>query len=118
IPCYNEPNLVKSLQSLYDCEPTQTKVEVITVINSSVIDAKEVLEQNQHSLNEALAWSSNHQRDNIHFSFIEATGLPKKDAGVGLARKIGMDEAYNRLASTGKTDGIIVCFDADATCAK
>ena len=118
IPCYNEPNLVKSLQSLYDCEPTQTNVEVITVINSSEADSKEVLEQNQYSLNEALAWSSNHQRANIHFSFIEATGLPKKDAGVGLARKIGMDEAYNRLASTGKTDGIIVCYDADATCAK
>ena len=100
IPCYNESNLVKSLQSLYDCEPTQTNVEVITVINSSEADSKEVLEQNQYSLNEALAWSSTHQRDKIHFSFIEATGLPKKDAGVGLARKIGMDEAYNRLAAT------------------
>jgi glycosyltransferase involved in cell wall biosynthesis len=118
IPCYNEPNLVKSLQSLYDCEPTQTNVEVITVINSSEADSKEVLEQNQYSLNEALAWSSTHQRDKIHFSFIEATGLPKKDAGVGLARKIGMDEAYNRLASIDNKDGIIVCFDADATCAK
>lgn len=118
IPCYNEPNLHKSLQSLFDCEPTQTNVEVITVINSSEIDNEAIILQNKNSLASALTWATTHQHNKIHFSFIEAIKLPKKEAGVGLARKIGMDEAYQRLASIGKTDGVIVCFDADATCAK
>src|SRR5690606_5551781 len=35
---------------------------------------------------------------------------------VGLARKIGMDEALRRLDRAGRLDGVIACFDADCTC--
>mgnify|MGYP000165069255 CR=1 FL=1 len=38
--------------------------------------------------------------------------LPKKHAGVGLTRKIGMDEAVMQFHSIDK-DGIIICLDAD-----
>lgn len=41
--------------------------------------------------------------------------FPPKKAGVGLARKVGMDEAAWFFNSMDK-DGIIVCFDADCTC--
>lgn len=41
--------------------------------------------------------------------------MPAKKAGVGLARKIGMDEAAFRLNSINQ-DGVILCFDADSQC--
>lgn len=116
IPCFNEPNLIKSLQSLLNCEATTYHVEVITVINASENEKQEVLQQNNKTLIEALNWVENNERNNIHFSFIEATNLPEKDAGVGLARKIGMDEAYNQFLAIKNPNGVIVCFDADATC--
>lgn len=116
IPCFNELNLIKSLQSLLNCKATTNHVEVITVINASENEKLEVLQQNNKTLTDALNWAENNLRNNIHFSFIEATNLPIKDAGVGLARKIGMDEAYNQFLEIGNTDGIIACFDADATC--
>lgn len=42
---------------------------------------------------------------------IEMPNLPRKHAGIGLARKIGMDEAVHRLRLVGCDDGIIVSFD-------
>ncbi|PCJ23041.1 MAG: hypothetical protein COA97_12425 [Flavobacteriales bacterium] len=115
IPCYNEPNLIPLLQSLYDCEKPKCNVEIIVVINASE-DAKEVvLQQNRKTLIEAEGWRNNHQND-IQFYFIEESYLPKKHAGVGLARKIGMDEAVRRFELVNNHQGIIACFDADALC--
>ena len=48
------------------------------------------------------------------FHIIKNLNLPKKHAGVGLARKIGMDEAVRRLETVNNPNGIIVCFDADS----
>lgn len=45
--------------------------------------------------------------------------LPAKHAGVGLARKIGMDEAARRFDDIGRSaEGIIICYDADCCCAR
>ncbi len=44
---------------------------------------------------------------------IEHNSLPVARAGVGLARKIGMDEAAARFAATTESVRIIVCLDAD-----
>lgn len=116
IPCYNEKELTTSLQSLYDCELPKCDVEVITVINSSENADELIRKQNQQTLEEALNWREEHQKAGIDFYFINEPNLPQKDAGVGLARKIGMDEAVRRFEQINKPDGIIVCFDADATC--
>ncbi|PKP42906.1 MAG: family 2 glycosyl transferase [Bacteroidetes bacterium HGW-Bacteroidetes-12] len=118
IPCYNELNLIDSLKSLFNCASTKENIEVITVINSSDNEDVKIINRNKNALDSALDWVGNHQRKNIHFSFIEATNLPKKEAGVGFARKIGMDESYNQFLEIGRKDGVIVCFDADATCSK
>ena len=120
IPCCNEPDLTTSLQSLYNCEKPAGSVEVIAVINASEKAEKDVLEQNKQSLIEAENW-----RDSLHFDstqgafnfyFVEENQLPKKHAGVGLARKIGMDEAVRRFDVVNNHQGIIACFDADAQC--
>jgi hypothetical protein len=116
IPCCNEQALIGSLQSLYNCQKPDKKVEVITVINASENSAEEVVNQNRKTFREALEWSEKHVDDWISFYFIEENSLPKKHAGVGLARKIGMDEAVRRFDEVGNGKGLIVCFDADSKC--
>lgn len=117
IPCYNEPDLLRTLQSLFDCNETLYPVEIIVVINSSETDIEEVLEQNNKTLNDAALWMSNHKKEKINFLILNAPNLPAKHAGVGLARKIGMDCAALRFNEIAKADGIIVCLDADCTVA-
>ncbi|MGE0560759.1 MAG: glycosyltransferase family 2 protein [Flavobacteriales bacterium] len=113
IPCYNETELLNTLSSLNECIKPNCSVEVIIVFNSSESDSEFVLTTNSNMLMEAKKW--NPEQDWIKFYFIEVKNLPVKDAGVGLARKIGMDEAVIRFEELN-TDGIIACFDADATC--
>ncbi|PJB15007.1 MAG: hypothetical protein CO118_05635 [Flavobacteriales bacterium CG_4_9_14_3_um_filter_32_8] len=116
IPCFNEPNLVSSLQSLAHCDLPSCGVEVITVINASEI-AKEVeIQQNKQTFIQAKKWMKENQQRKIKFYFLDENQLPAKDAGVGLARKIGMDEAVRRLETINNPNGIILCFDADAKC--
>ena len=46
IPCCNEPNLIASLQSLFDCDLPNCSVEVITIINASEIAPEAIIDQN------------------------------------------------------------------------
>lgn len=117
IPCYNEPNLIKSLQSLNNCKPAGCHVEVITVINASENSPQEIIEQNINTLKEAEHWAKQNKNDYINFYFILENDQPHKHAGVGLARKTGMDEAVMRFMEINK-NGIIACFDADCTCSE
>ena len=57
IPCYNEPNLLGSLESLWKCERPEMAVEVIVVINSAEGAGSELREQNLKTLKEASFWS-------------------------------------------------------------
>jgi len=115
IPCCNEPDLTASLQSLYICNEALCSVEVLVVINASERAEDAILVQNTRSLIEAESWRNTHL-NKFHFHFIVENELPKKHAGVGLARKIGMDEAVRRFDAVGNHQGIIACFDADANC--
>ncbi|MBI2282011.1 MAG: glycosyltransferase [Bacteroidetes bacterium] len=115
IPCYNETVLVSALSSLKNCKKPIGNVEVITVVNSSESDLKAVKETNTKMLQKAMNWSNENFLGWLTFYFIDVNNLPGKDAGVGLARKIGMDEAVYRFESI-KKDGIIACFDADSIC--
>lgn len=115
IPCYNETELITALSSLVYCKKPKGTVEVITVLNSAISDLDAVKETNSKMLEKAMNWSNENFLGWLTFYFIDANNLPDKDAGVGLARKIGMDEAVYRFESI-KKDGIIACFDADSTC--
>ncbi len=116
IPCCNESSLIASIDSLFNCERPKCNVEVIVVINASEDADKNIVNQNEIALKEANVWATEHKKEHISFYFIEENNLPKKHAGVGLARKIGMDEAVRRFESIGNNEGVIACFDADATC--
>lgn len=117
IPCHNEPDLVSSLISLSTCTiPEGISVEVISVINSAQNAEQAIKDQNQDSYKTAINWSLENKSDHIKFFFHLNNELPKKHAGVGLARKIGMDEAVDRFEQINNKEGIIVCFDADSKC--
>ncbi|HEY4784777.1 MAG TPA: glycosyltransferase family 2 protein [Bacteroidales bacterium] len=116
IPCYNESGLIRTLQSLWDCDRPSTSTEVIVVINCPENSPTEILKQNQDTLNKAQDWAKSVSNSKLKVHFINKPDLPKKFAGVGLARKLGMDEAVYRLGLVNKLKGIIIGFDADSVC--
>ena len=115
IPCYDEPQVTMVLQALCDCEAPQHPLEVILVINAGIHE-QEVQERNRESLETARSWNQKNNTSWLNLHFIWVDDLPAKHAGVGLARKIGMDEALHRFAFLDTT-GMIICLDADCTVA-
>lgn len=116
IPCYDEPDLLRTFHSLESCKAPQMDVEIIVVINSASSSSAQVRIQNEITHKQAVSWANSAKR-NFPFHFLFFPDLPPKHAGVGLARKIGMDEAIDRLEQAGNPNGVIVCLDADATVA-
>lgn len=116
IPCCNETQLIRSLEAISECDSPYKSVEVIVVINASENAEEEVLEQNHKTYLEAKKWITINQTEALKFYLIQENSLPKKHAGVGLARKIGMDEAVRRFEQVDNHNGVIVCFDADSLC--
>lgn len=116
IPCYNEIGLLDSLNSIYECTLPDNHTEVIVVINDGEQDTIETKEQNITTYHLAIKWAKDKNTTALYFHIIYAKNLPKKHAGVGLARKIAMDEAVKRFETIGNKKGIISCFDADTLC--
>jgi len=118
IPCYDETGLIRSLESLKSCDAPNCFTEVIVVVNDGEQTSDEIKAQNLVTFETATTWAEKNITRYLQFYIIYKTNLPKKTAGVGTARKIGMDEAVRRLESIGKSEGVIVCFDADSLCEK
>ena len=114
IPCYNEPDLTRTLEGLYACRPTSNPVEIIVLINQSVNVSKTVSRQNEYSYKEAVKWAEDHNTLSRKFHIIFVKDIPNRHFGVGLARKIVMDEAVRRLVKTSTGEGIIAGLDADS----
>ena len=113
IPAYNERSILDSLVSLSKCKPISQKIEVIVVFNCSEKDVLAIKQVNKSARKEAQEWVDQNPTDHIKFHFITVNYLPDKFAGVGFARKIGMDEAVRRFQDIDCKNGIIVGFDAD-----
>lgn len=118
IPCFHEPEIIVSLNSLLQCTPPDCLVEVLIVINHGENEEEHIKNYNKGSATEIDNWSNSNSNDQISFKSIKAFDLPKKHAGVGLARKIGMDEAVRRFKMLHEERGVIVCFDADSICSQ
>nr|VFK57619.1 MAG: Glycosyltransferase like family 2 [Candidatus Kentron sp. TUN]VFK65843.1 MAG: Glycosyltransferase like family 2 [Candidatus Kentron sp. TUN] len=116
IPCYNEPNIGLVLDCLWHCKRPACGVEVIVLVNAVYADAPHVHAQNQWTVMFTKNWIAAHQDDSLQFHVLDFPGLPPRHAGVGLARKLGMDEAVARFTAAGNPDGIIACLDADCCC--
>ncbi len=116
IPCFNEPGLLDSLDALWRCRRPTCDVEVIVVINSGENAPPSIVLQNQQTFDSAQSWISVHDDPAFRIYSLHFPSLPQKKAGVGLARKIGMDEALRRFASVNRLESPMLCFDADCTC--
>jgi hypothetical protein len=116
IPCFNEENITNILQSLFECERPSTSVEVIVVLNAPENASAHVYQRHFQLSQDFNNWKSLHDNERMRFYLLKQESLPKKDAGVGLARKIGMDEAVFRFLQYDNPQGIIANIDADCTC--
>lgn len=113
IPAFDENRLELAIGSIYQCKLPKCAVEIHILINYPenpdeyyVKGCKEMKDRLLKQFPE-----KSHLKLYIH-----DMGLPRKHAGVGLARKILMDEAVRRFERIQKDDGIIVGFDADCSC--
>ena len=116
IPCFNEPNVLQSIKSVWNAEEINGSIEIIVVINHGESDTHRCKEQNKISSKQIADWIKNNSAKDKSCFIINAFDLPDKNAGVGIARKIGMDEAVRRFEVIDNPNGIIVCFDADSSC--
>ncbi len=57
-----------------------------------------------------------HSQPEFRFILIEDLKMPARDAGVGLARKTGMDQALYRFNFLNNPGGFILSYDADTLC--
>ncbi|WNJ18701.1 glycosyltransferase [Pontibacter sp. G13] len=112
IPVHRELNLLNTLESLEQCESPRGAVEVILVLNASIAHGPEIHDLQTQAAQLIDQWVRAQER-NLAYWVIRVDDLPKKHAGVGLARKIGLDEAVDRFEQAGKEDGILVWLDAD-----
>lgn len=109
IPAFDE-ELETTLNSLENCTiKDPSLVEVLVVLNQSEEASEEV---NQKHLHELSLHKERSLTNGIQLELTFVNDLPKKHAGVGLARKIGMDEALKRFELVNH-NGLIVCLDAD-----
>lgn len=115
IPCFDEPDVLTTLNSLMSCVPTQHPVGVLVVVNSSEISDYTIVQKNKETYNELIAFAKDHNQPSLSFHALLCENLPRKHAGVGLARKIGMEWAVRGFFQSGNSEGVIVSLDADCT---
>lgn len=111
IPCYDDEFIFKTLLSLDFAKVPSCSVEVIVVVNSAEDTEAAIVEKNRRIYTNLCETKDSCQNFRLLPYIIE--GVPHKIAGVGNARKIGMDEAVWRFASVENSRGVIVSLDAD-----
>lgn len=114
MPAFNEGSLCTSLQSIAECNIPKGSVEVIVIINAAENCPPEIVQINRNSFQAASRFAEENSQKKLQFHILNFENFPIKFAGVGLARKTGMDEALRRFDLLNKPQGLIAGFDADA----
>lgn len=113
IPCYNDNFVFNTLESLNNAMASDSEVEVIIIVNSGENTPVEIIEKNRVVFNELKeSVKSNKYKFRLLPAIFE--NIPHKSAGVGNARKLGMDEAVRRFSEINNPKGIIISLDADS----
>jgi hypothetical protein len=115
IPCFHEPEVLITLNSLLDCNSAGCSTEVLLVVNSYAFITEEIKIFNRNTYQECKDFSSKRSRSGFRIIPLLIEDLSGHQTGAGLPRKIGMDEASFRFNSLDRKDGIIICLDADCT---
>ena len=129
IPVISEyENLRKLLSSLINNDGTYfSQTVIIIVVNNFFDSSEEIRLDNQMSLNflRTIISKNNFEdslateitNSNLNICLIDASSkgfeMPNKIGGVGLARKIGMDEALKIFNYNSAPKKILICLDAD-----
>lgn len=114
IPCYNEPDITSTIRSVYQCKSADIEIAVVVVVNDADNTNEEIKGQNRRTL-ALLSELEAESPEWITLFSINASNLPAKHAGVGWARKIGLDWAIAHFNDTNQPNGILVSLDADTT---
>ena len=133
IPAIDEyDNLQKLIRSLLANDETYFHETLfVFVINNNAGSSNEVKKDNAKAIElfrQVIARRAESEladkllKSKIKIALVDASGagkeLPEKDAGVGMARKIGMDLALNRFDYSNNKKKIMICLDADCTVEK
>ncbi|GLR15450.1 glycosyltransferase [Portibacter lacus] len=118
IPAYKETQITETIRSLYDCDQPTFATEIIVFVNGKEQDSEEVRAINEVCFSTCLALHAELSTEKLTFHFIKQLDFKSKKGGVGLARKVLMDEACFRFNQLDKPKGIIVNLDADCAVAK
>lgn len=106
----NLPVLINSLEQNDERELTNTLL--LIAVNNSSSSSEEVKVNNQDSLSYL-----RNLKSPLNISFIDAASdgkeMDDKNAGVGLARKIGMDLALTKFDYNSSDKRLLICTDAD-----
>lgn len=112
VPAFNEPDINQVISSLYNARRPAVAVEIIIVINASSDAPEDIIFQNLKTEKEVKDWTAKNT-DTFKVFHITRHDFDPRNAGVGLARKTGMDEAVYRFNLLSRPRGIIVSLDAD-----
>ncbi len=118
IPCLNETELPMLIGQLHGQILPDTAVEILIVINHADNAPDTIKTANEETLKTIKHWRADHTDPNFQVHAIRSFDLPSRDAGVGMARKTGMDEAMRRFTCIDKPAGIIISLDADCRVSK
>lgn len=113
IPCLNEPKILTTLQSIWDGQRPENPAEVLIAVNHALDAPSEVKAYNAETFRVLKDWAADHYDSKLQFIPLWFGDLKPKLAGVGTARKVGMDEAVYRFYQIDQPKGTIACLDAD-----
>ena len=85
------------MSALASCDQTEADVEVIVLINQPDECSPEIVNSNNRTLAQFRKWIQDLDPSWIRFHIAIKTDIPLRQAGVGIARKMAMDEAVRRL---------------------
>ncbi len=115
IPCYDEKDeeVAATLESLAACTLPHRDVEVILLINAPAGADPAVIARNRGLFRFLTGNTARWENERLSLFPLLIEDLSPAEAGVGAARKTGMDEALYRLEAAGAGEGIITSLDAD-----
>ncbi|MEP7196342.1 MAG: glycosyltransferase family A protein [Saprospiraceae bacterium] len=118
IPAYHEEEILLTLLSLFEANRIDLSIEIIVVLNYPEKNAEQEKEFHEKQHTKINQWILENRIPKLQIYCPSPVVLKSKHAGVGLVRKIGMDEAVRRFIQIGNSNGIIINIDADCLCDK
>lgn len=113
IPVFDDRDIFRTLESLARCRSEEGKAGVLVIVNHSEKCEEEIKTRNRELAGELKHWFACRKVPGMWFGIMEAFDLPAKFAGVGLARKIAMDEAAAYFWRRDRVECPIASLDAD-----